>query len=206
MRFFSRDLLSMLRAMSENTAQYTQFIKTKAWLAIEKKELEIKIDQLPKNRREIIRQRIEALGKVDRNANFFNLSPDFILGNEARKYTDSMSISDYLDFVSDDDAFESIPIPQLAKLLMNTQQRATLPIVISLKKNYGDVVNIKLERDNYDPELTDEEAKHITEHEIDTYEGFDYIIKNRSLKDLKRSALEVVRDEENYEGSAVTIS
>ena len=138
MRFFSRDLLSMLRAMSENTAQYTQFIKTKAWLAIEKKELEIKIDQLPKNRREIIRQRLEALGKVDINANFFNLSPNFILGNEAGKYTDSMSISDYLDFVSDDEAFESIPIPQLAKLLMNTQQRATLPIVISLKKKYGD--------------------------------------------------------------------
>ena len=138
MRFFSRDLLSMLRAMSENTAQYTQLIKTKAWLAIEKKELEIKIDQLPKDRRGIIRQRLEALGKVDRNANFFNLNPDFILGNEARKYTDSMSISDYLDFVSDDEAFESIPIPELAKLLMNTQQRATLPIVISLKKNYGD--------------------------------------------------------------------
>ena len=86
MRFFSRDLLSMLRAMSENTAQYTQLIKTKAWLAIEKKELEIKIDQLPKDRRGIIRQRLEALGKVDRNANFFNLNPDFILGNEARKY------------------------------------------------------------------------------------------------------------------------
>ena len=71
MRFFSRDLLSMLRAMSENIAQYTQLIKTKAWLAIEKKELEIKIDQLPKDRRGIIRQRLEALGKVDRNANFF---------------------------------------------------------------------------------------------------------------------------------------
>jgi len=75
-----------------------------------------------------------------------------------------------------------------------------------IKKNYGDVVNIKLERDDYDPELSEEEAKHITEHEIDTYDGFDYVIKNRNLKDLRRSALEVVRDEENYEGSAVTIS
>jgi hypothetical protein len=75
-----------------------------------------------------------------------------------------------------------------------------------IKKNYGDVVNIKLERDNYDPELSEEEAKHITEHEIDTYDGFDYVIKNRNLVDLRRSALEVVRDEENYEGSAVTIS
>ncbi len=75
-----------------------------------------------------------------------------------------------------------------------------------IKNNYGDVVNIKLERDDYDPELTEEEAKHITEHEIDTYDGFDYVIKNNNLKDLRRSALEVVRDEENYEGSAVTIS
>ena len=75
-----------------------------------------------------------------------------------------------------------------------------------IKKNFGDVVNIKLERDNYDPELTEEEAKHVTEHEIDNYDNFDYIIKNRSLKELRHSALEVVRDEENYEGSVVTIS
>lgn len=70
----------------------------------------------------------------------------------------------------------------------------------SLKKHFDDVVTIKLERHNYDDLLTDEEAKHITESEISNYKEFDYIIENKSLKDLKEAALEVVRNEENYGG------
>ena len=70
----------------------------------------------------------------------------------------------------------------------------------SIKKRYGDVVTIKLERHNYNDELTEEEAKHITEKEITNYNDFDYIIENNSLKDLKNSALEIIRNEENYGG------
>lgn len=70
----------------------------------------------------------------------------------------------------------------------------------SIKKKYTDVVTIKLERYNYNDELTDEERNHITEKEIANYEDFDYIIVNRGLNDLKNSALEVVRNEENYGG------
>lgn len=69
-----------------------------------------------------------------------------------------------------------------------------------LKKKYEDVVTIKLERTNYDNCLTEEEEKHITEQEIDQYKDFDYVIENRSLKDLKIAALEVIRTEENYGG------
>ena len=69
-----------------------------------------------------------------------------------------------------------------------------------IKKKYVDVVNIRLERNNYDDQLTDEERQHITEKEIDTYDNFDYIVQNRSLKDLKTHALEIVKTEENYEG------
>lgn len=70
----------------------------------------------------------------------------------------------------------------------------------SIKQKYEDVVTIKLERKDYDNQLTEEEAEHITEKEVDTYDDFDYVIQNRSLGDLKASALELVRNEENYGG------
>ena len=70
----------------------------------------------------------------------------------------------------------------------------------SLKEKYEDVVTIKLERKNYDDMLTEEEAEHITEKEVDEYHDFDYVIENRSLNDLKTAALELVRNEENYGG------
>ena len=70
----------------------------------------------------------------------------------------------------------------------------------SIKKKYGDVVTIKLERNDYNDELKEEERNHITEKEIVSYDEFDYIIENRGLKDLNNSALEVVRNEEGYGG------
>ena len=70
----------------------------------------------------------------------------------------------------------------------------------SIKEKYPEVVTIKLERNNYDDDLTDEERSHITESEIDNYEEFDYIIENRGLDDLKNASIEVVRNEENYGG------
>ena len=69
-----------------------------------------------------------------------------------------------------------------------------------IKKKYDDVVTIKLERHNYDDKLTEEEANHVTEKEIDQYENFDYVIENRSLADLENAAIEVIRNEENYGG------
>jgi hypothetical protein len=70
----------------------------------------------------------------------------------------------------------------------------------SLKEKYEDVVTIKLERKNYDSQLTEEEANHVTEKEVDEYDGFDYVIENRTLADLKAAALEIIRNEENYGG------
>ena len=69
-----------------------------------------------------------------------------------------------------------------------------------IKKHYEDVTIIKLIRHNYDNMLTEEEENHITEKEVDKYHDYDYIIDNTSLEDLKREALEVVRNEENYGG------
>lgn len=70
-----------------------------------------------------------------------------------------------------------------------------------LKMRYEDVVTIKLERKNYNPELTEEEANHVTEKEINDYQFFDYVIENRNLEDLKTAAMELIRDEEGYGGN-----
>ena len=70
----------------------------------------------------------------------------------------------------------------------------------SIKDKYEDVVTIKLERTNYNDELTEEERGHVTETELDHYEDFDYIIENKVIDDLKTSAIEIVRNEENYGG------
>ena len=70
----------------------------------------------------------------------------------------------------------------------------------SIKDKYEEVVTIKLERKNYQDQMTDEERQHVTETELDQYEDFDYIIENRVIDDLKTSAIEIVRNEENYGG------
>ena len=70
----------------------------------------------------------------------------------------------------------------------------------AIKEKYEDVVAIKLERSNYESNLSEEEKNHITEKDLDNYQGFDYIVENSNLKDLKRVALEIVRNEENYGG------
>ena len=70
----------------------------------------------------------------------------------------------------------------------------------AIKDKYEDVVAIKLERSNFEAELSEEEKNHITEKDLDNYTDFDYIIENSNLKDLKRVALEIVRNEENYGG------
>ena len=67
-----------------------------------------------------------------------------------------------------------------------------------IKMHYEDVVSIKLERKNYNPELTEEEANHITEKAINDYQHFDYVIENRNLADLKTAAIELIRNEEGY--------
>ena len=68
--------------------------------------------------------------------------------------------------------------------------------LLSIRAKYDDVVTIKLKRRNYDKKLTDEEAEHVTEREIASYNDFDYVIENEGLKSLKDAALEIIRNEE----------
>ena len=52
-------------------------------------------------------------------------------------------------------------------------------------KNDLDVITIRVNCDNSKRCLSDEEKKHITEIELDNYNGFDYIIENKFNEELE---------------------
>lgn len=72
-----------------------------------------------------------------------------------------------------------------------------------IKKRYSNAVTIKLERNNYKNNLTEEEKKHITETDIDNYLDFDFIIENKNIKDLKSSAKKIVENIEQNRGGVL---
>ncbi len=47
-----------------------------------------------------------------------------------------------------------------------------------LKEKYPDSVTIRVVRDNYDNKLTEEQKNHLTETDLDAFDGFDYIVEN----------------------------
>ena len=99
---------------------------------------------------------------------------DFLLN---RLYEDIEILSNFFDtFIITD-----------ARLIMEFRE---------LKNRFDDVVTIKLEREDYDDLLDDEERKHITETEIDGYKDFDYIIKNIGIDELKKEASNIIKNEE----------
>ena len=66
------------------------------------------------------------------------------------------------------------------------------------KKNFDNVVNIRVIRDGYDSVLTTKEQKHLTEVALDEYNNYDYVIHNDgTLDDLKVKVLDVVRKVEH---------
>ena len=66
------------------------------------------------------------------------------------------------------------------------------------KKNFDNVINIRVIRDGYDSVLSEKEQKHLTEVALDEYNNYDYVIHNDgTLSDLKDKVLEVVRKVEN---------
>ncbi len=64
------------------------------------------------------------------------------------------------------------------------------------KERYDNVCSIKLIRNNYDDELTEEEKNHITETAMDNYEDFNYILENENLNSLKNTAHFIAKNEE----------
>ena len=66
------------------------------------------------------------------------------------------------------------------------------------KKNFDNVINIRVIRDGYDSVLSEKEQKHLTEVAIDEYNNYDYVIHNDgTLDDLKIKVSDVVRKVEH---------
>ncbi len=62
------------------------------------------------------------------------------------------------------------------------------------KKNFDNVINIRVIRDGYDSVLSQNEQNHLTELALDEYNNYDYVIHNDgTLDDLNKKVLEVVR-------------
>lgn len=64
------------------------------------------------------------------------------------------------------------------------------------KEKYANVCSIKLLRNDYDDNLTEDERKHITEIAMNNYEDFDYILENKNLESLKNTAHFIAKNEE----------
>lgn len=66
------------------------------------------------------------------------------------------------------------------------------------KKNFDNVINIRIIRDGYDSVLSEKEQKHLTEVALDEYNSYDYVIHNDgTLDNLKEKVSDVVRKVEH---------
>ena len=65
-----------------------------------------------------------------------------------------------------------------------------------IKKEFNDVICIRINRPNYDNGLTINEKNHISETSLDNYDKFDYVIENDSdINSLKNKIIEVIENE-----------
>lgn len=66
------------------------------------------------------------------------------------------------------------------------------------KKLFKNVVVIKMERPNFENNLTDKQKKHITEHSLEDYENYDYLITNDSdIKNLENKVKKMIEEVEH---------
>lgn len=54
-----------------------------------------------------------------------------------------------------------------------------------LKENYPDSTSIRVVRNNYENNLTEEQKNHLTETDLDNFNDFDYIVNNDDNLELK---------------------
>lgn len=66
------------------------------------------------------------------------------------------------------------------------------------KSKFKNVTIIKMERPNYENELTEKQKMHITEHALENYKNYDYlIINNGDLKDLETKVNKMIEEVEH---------
>lgn len=66
------------------------------------------------------------------------------------------------------------------------------------KKVFKNVKVIKVERPNFTNELTDKQKQHITEHALEDYNNYDYLIINDgNIKDLEEKVKKLIEEVDN---------
>lgn len=68
----------------------------------------------------------------------------------------------------------------------------------SVKNKYPSDKVIRIIRDSYENNLTNNQKNHITETGLDEYQNFDYTVINKDLEQLKKDVNKIL-DEVNYE-------
>ena len=67
----------------------------------------------------------------------------------------------------------------------------------SVKEKFDNVVTIKINRINFETNLTGSEQKHRTETAMNSYTDFDYVVTNDTLEQYERDIYEIYKKEEN---------
>lgn len=70
------------------------------------------------------------------------------------------------------------------------------PIEIeTIRKNFDDVVVIRVNRINYETEMTESQQKHKIENAMNDYNDYDYVLTNDTLDKLKEDVIELIKKE-----------
>lgn len=65
----------------------------------------------------------------------------------------------------------------------------------TIKKNFDDVVVIRVNRINYETEMTLEQQKHKIENAMNDYKDYDYVLTNDTLEKLQEDVIELLKKE-----------
>lgn len=77
---------------------------------------------------------------------------------------------------------------------MVTDIRVPLEIE-SIKEKFEDVVVIRVNRVNFETEMTEQEQKHKIENAMNNYNDYDYVLTNDTLEQLEQDVREILRKE-----------
>ncbi|MFA5602517.1 MAG: hypothetical protein WDA21_02130 [Bacilli bacterium] len=63
-----------------------------------------------------------------------------------------------------------------------------------IKKKYKNIISIKILRPDYNNNLTEEQNNHYTEIALDNYNKWDYTIENKTLDELKKDTIKILKE------------
>ncbi len=65
----------------------------------------------------------------------------------------------------------------------------------TIRNNFDDVVVIRVNRINYETEMSLEQQKHKIENAMNDYKDYDYVLTNDTLEQLEKDVIEVLKKE-----------